>query len=67
MKKTLKAAAPSVFCLLCGNDLQPVAVRVGDKIAVSYTHLDVYKRQQPGLDEHAADQKNEKQLGNLLR
>ena len=32
MKKTLKAAAPSVFCLLCGNDFQPVAVRVGDKI-----------------------------------
>lgn len=29
MKKTLKAAAPSVFCLLCGNDFQPVAVRVG--------------------------------------
>ena len=23
--------------------------------------------EQPGLDEHAADQKNEKQLGNLLR
>lgn len=32
MKKTLKAAASSVFCLLCGNDFQPVAVRVGDKI-----------------------------------
>ena len=32
MKKTLKAAAPSVFCLLCGNDFQPVAVRVGDEI-----------------------------------
>ena len=32
MKKTLEAAAPSVFCLLCGNDFQPVAVRVGDEI-----------------------------------
>ena len=32
MRKTLKAAAPSVFCLLCGNDFQPVAVRIGDKI-----------------------------------
>ena len=32
MKKTLEAAAPSAFCLLCGNDLKPVAVRVGDEI-----------------------------------
>ena len=30
-------------------------------------HAAVRTFEQPGLDEHAADQKNEKQLGNLLR